>query len=187
MKSLALIVWCIALSIVYGIVHDQITVRMCLEYFTVAHPPLGIGENPTTLALAWGVIATWWVGLFLGVLLAVAARAGSWPKLEWRDLRLAIVLVLVVVFVLAMMSMVTGWVAGVSGRFRPPERIAEAIPYERWKHFHAAAWAHTASYAFGALGGLALCGHALLLRWRRASGIGRGRFGADPSARAPQR
>lgn len=173
MKSLVIVLFCIALSVVYGIVHDQITVRMCLEYFTLAHPPLGIGEDPTTLALAWGVIATWWVGLILGVALALAARVGSWPKLALRDLWLAIVIAMAIVFVLAMMSLVAGWVAGVSGRFRPPERIAEALPYERWKHFHAAAWAHTASYAFGALGGLALCAHALLLRWRRARGITR--------------
>jgi len=31
--------------------------------------------------LGWGIVATWWVGAILGVLLAVAARAGSRPKL----------------------------------------------------------------------------------------------------------
>ena len=35
-----------------------------LEYFTVLHPQvLPIDYPPTAIALVWGVIATWWVGL----------------------------------------------------------------------------------------------------------------------------
>jgi hypothetical protein len=26
--------------VVYGIVHDQVTARVCVEYFTVGHPPV---------------------------------------------------------------------------------------------------------------------------------------------------
>jgi hypothetical protein len=36
--------------------------------------------SPTLLAIGWGIIATWWVGLILGILAAPAARLGSWPK-----------------------------------------------------------------------------------------------------------
>jgi hypothetical protein len=57
----------------YGIVHDQITARICIEYFTVFHPPVFRTENPTLLGLGWGVIATWWLGAIMGVLLATAA------------------------------------------------------------------------------------------------------------------
>ena len=27
-------------AIVYGIVHDQVTAHLCVEYFTIAHPPV---------------------------------------------------------------------------------------------------------------------------------------------------
>lgn len=169
MSALRIVLACVVLAVVYGILHDQVTVRMCIEYFTLAHPPLGIGESPTVLGLAWGVIATWWMGVLVGVPLAIAARAGSWPKLELRDLRWALIGLVVLLAILATMALTAGWAAGVSDKFRPPPEIAARMPYERWKHFTSAAWAHAASYFFGTLGGIALCAHAVLLRWRRAS------------------
>lgn len=66
-------------SISYGIVHDQITIRICPEYFTVWHPHLFKTTNLTLLALAWGVLATWWVGLILGCILGAAATIGNSP------------------------------------------------------------------------------------------------------------
>src|SRR6266513_2858429 len=68
-------------AVSYGIIHDQTTVRVCVEYFTIGHPPLIPSTSPTLLALAWGVVATWWVGLPLGFTLASAARLGHRPKL----------------------------------------------------------------------------------------------------------
>ena len=48
----------------YGIAHDSVTAHVCVEYFSVAHPPIfGGTHSPILLALGWGVIATWWVGL----------------------------------------------------------------------------------------------------------------------------
>ena len=86
MKSLSIVALAMAAAISYGIVHDQITARICLEYFTIGHPRLIASESPTVLALFWGVVATWWVGLPLGIALAVAARIGGRPKLTATDL-----------------------------------------------------------------------------------------------------
>jgi hypothetical protein len=44
----------IAAAILYGILHDQVTARVCLEYFTVFHPPVFDTTSPTLLALGWG-------------------------------------------------------------------------------------------------------------------------------------
>ena len=41
----------IVAAVAYGIVHDQITARLCVEYFTVAHPPLIHTSSPTVLGL----------------------------------------------------------------------------------------------------------------------------------------
>lgn len=37
----------------YGVIHDQITVRICLEYFTIGHPRIFTTESPTLLAFGW--------------------------------------------------------------------------------------------------------------------------------------
>jgi hypothetical protein len=52
-----------------------VTARVCVEYFTVGHAPIFHTESPTLLAFWFGTMATWWVGLILGVLAALAARA----------------------------------------------------------------------------------------------------------------
>ena len=58
MAYIAIISMSVAAAVVYGVVHDQVTVRVCIEYFTIGHPPvLGI-ESPTLLGLYWGVVAT---------------------------------------------------------------------------------------------------------------------------------
>jgi hypothetical protein len=58
-ESLKIIVLCIVAAMVYGILHDQVTARVCVEYFTIGHPPIFHTDDPTLLAFGWGVIATW--------------------------------------------------------------------------------------------------------------------------------
>src|SRR3954471_15229661 len=83
----AIILLCIVAAVMYGIVHDQITARVCVEYFTIGHPPIFNTDSPTLLGLGWGVVATWWGGVVLGIGLAIAARAGTsrppWPVASW--------------------------------------------------------------------------------------------------------
>src|SRR4051812_38888834 len=86
MQFIGIILLAVSAAISYGIVHDQITARLCLEYFTIGHPLVFHTESPTLLAVGWGIIATWWVGLALGLLLACAGRLGNWPRVSARDL-----------------------------------------------------------------------------------------------------
>lgn len=172
MPALKIVLASTLAAVFYGVVHDQLTARFCLEYFTIGHPHLPVPQNATMLGLAWGVLATWWVGLGLGVLLALAARAGNLPKLELRDLRTPLVVLLVALFALALMALAMGWAGAVGEKFHPPPSLQAEIPRERWRFFVATAWAHSASYGFGALGGLAVCAHVLLVRRRRARGLG---------------
>src|SRR5690349_417924 len=80
MEAIKVVVLSIVAAALYGITHDQVTARICVEYFTLGHPPVFATESPTLLALGWGVLATWWWGLILGLLLAGSARLGSRPK-----------------------------------------------------------------------------------------------------------
>lgn len=37
-ESLKIVLLCIVAAIVYGILHDQVTARVCAEYFAIGHP-----------------------------------------------------------------------------------------------------------------------------------------------------
>ena len=86
MQSIAIVLLCLAAAVGYGILHDEVTARISLKYFTVGHPDLFGTDSPTLLGIGWGIVATWWVGLLLGVPIAVAARLGPRPKLTAWDL-----------------------------------------------------------------------------------------------------
>jgi hypothetical protein len=176
----AKIVLCTVLgAIVYGIVHDQITVRICLEYFTIGHPPVFGTVSPTFLALGWGVIATWWVGLPLGCALAIAARAGSNPKRDARSLMRPMGLLFLAMALCALAAGLAGAVLSWRGSISLWEPFYSAIPRSKHIRFLADAWAHSASYITGILGG------CLLVRWTWRSRRAAPRITADapsPSA-----
>jgi hypothetical protein len=69
-----IVAFCIAAAVCYGVVHDQFTIRICLEYFTVGHVPRFQSLPTTAHAAAWGIVATWWVGLTLGILVGLSSR-----------------------------------------------------------------------------------------------------------------
>jgi hypothetical protein len=156
MAVLRIVLLAVAAAILYGIVHDQVTARVAIEYFTVAHPPIVDSEDPTVLGLLWGVIATWWVGAILGILLAVAARAGSRERRTARDLVRPVAVLLGIMAASALAAGVLGWILGRSGTVVLLGDIARAVPTARHARFLGVWWAHLASYAVGAIGGLVL-------------------------------
>src|SRR5678815_3097494 len=164
MKSLQIIVLGVASAVLYGILHDQVTARVCLEYFTVFHPPVFRTTSPTLLGLGWGIIATWWVGLPLGVLLALAARAGSsQPRLNVCDLFRPVIYLMIMVGAIASVAGISGWLLAMHGVVGLPEWLAASIPTARHARFMADWWAHSTSYVAGAVGGLGLS----VVTWRR--------------------
>jgi len=164
MQGLKIIGLCILAAIAYGIVHDQITARICVEYFTVFHPPiLGGAKSPTVLAFGWGVIATWWVGAMLGVPLALLARAGPWPRLSASDLLPMIRTLLIVMAACAIAAGIAGYARGVMPRY-----MAQVLPPELHRRFLADWWAHNASYGSGFVGGMVLWIMTFLKRLRES-------------------
>ena len=157
MESVRIVGLCVLAAVTYGVVHDQFTARICVEYFTIGHPPLVPSESPTVLALAWGVVATWWVGLPLGALLAVAARSGAKPKLLARELRRPIVRLLIAMAIGAALAGSVAYVLARTGVISLQGRLATLVPADRHARFLADLWAHSASYALGLTGGLAVC------------------------------
>jgi H+/Cl- antiporter ClcA len=157
MKFIGIVLFAIGAAILYGIVHDQITTRICIEYFTMAHPRLILSDSPTVLGLFWGVVATWWVGLGLGVPLALASRVGRYPKLDWSHHRQGIVRLL---FIMAVLAVVAGLGVWLDTRTNDPFYLADLTGERISPHLRSrflAVWAaHLTSYGVGFLGGIAL-------------------------------
>lgn len=145
---------CVLAACGYGILHDQITARVSVEYFTIGHPRIVPSEDPTVLGLVWGVVATWWVGLILGVGLALVAQAGSWPRRSPRSLVRPVAILLGCMGLGATLSGLIGRSLAERGVFQLVKSLAAEIPPEKHVAFLTAGWAHGASYLLGFLGGL---------------------------------
>lgn len=164
MQSLAIIVVSILAAVVYGVIHDQITARVCVEYFTIGHPPLFKFEtsDPTLLAIGWGIVATWWVGLLLGIPLATASRFGKRDKVVVRQLYRPLAIVMASAAGCALLSGVVGYRLAIRDIVVLLEPLASRVPLDKHHVFIADLWAHSASYAIGSVGGILL----IILTWR---------------------
>src|SRR5262245_18902457 len=98
------------------------------------------------LALAWGVVATWWVGALLGIALAIAARTGSLPRIEASALHGSVLRIVLVMAACALLSGVIGWQLAKSGVLVLVGPVHDQVPEDRHVQFIAMLWAHVASY-----------------------------------------
>lgn len=169
MQVLSIIGLSVLAAIVYGIAHDQVTARICVEYFTIGHARLIASDSPTVLGFFWGVVATWWVGLPLGTGLAVAARSGSRRKLTAQELAPSLVRLLLAMFAVATVAGGIGYFTSKAGASFLIEPLASKVPADRHVAFLTCGWAHGASYLAGIFGGITLW----FRTWRR-------RWDADP-------
>ncbi len=154
MQSLRIVALCIGAAMLYGVLHNQVTARVCLEYFTIGHPPVFDTESPTVIAIGWGILATWWMGLLLGVPLALVARAGSRPRRDALSLIRPTCFLLGVMALGALLAGIIGSVLAASGAVILVEPLASRVPQERHVAFIADLWAHSSSYLVGLLGGI---------------------------------
>jgi hypothetical protein len=163
MQALAIVGLCIMAAVVYGVLHDQVTARICVEYFTIGHPRYFDTESPTLLGLGWGIIATWWVGLALGLELAIVARAGNRPPIGVRTLIRPVCRLLCRMALFAFLAGLLGYLMASLGRVSMPEGLAGRVPRDRHAAFLADGFAHAASYIVGFFGGV-----GMILRTRKA-------------------
>ncbi len=162
MKSAQVILFSILAACGYGIVHDQITVRVCPEYFTVAHPPLFHTTSLTLLALCWGVAATAGIGAALGVLLARVSQSGEAAPYPVGRIGRSILVLLAVMGGSAFLAAILGYGLSQRGVLSLPVALTARIPAPLHDRFMAVWFAHGASYLVGLGGGALLC----FLVWR---------------------
>ena len=141
----------------YGVVHDQITVRLCREYFTVAHLPLFQTRSTTLLALYSGVTATAGIGALLGFVLARVCHAGAYPPCRLSYLFRQVSLLLGIMSVSAVTMGIVGYCMSHFGVVGFPARFAAGLPSSQYDRFMAVCFAHWASYFVGFAGSALLC------------------------------
>ena len=151
-------------AIAYGIAHDNVTARVCVEYFTIGHVPIFGTESPTLLALGWGVLATWWVGLGLGIYLALVSRVGRKPKLTAGDLLKPLGYLLATMALVSLLAGLAGYYAATQRWVWLVGRLASDVPEAKHAAFLADLWAHLAAYASAFLGGVVLAIWATIRR-----------------------
>jgi hypothetical protein len=138
----------------YGVVHDQITARLCVEYFTIAHPPLFHTTSPTLLGICWGIAATFGVGIVLGVVLALVSQSEGPPSTPIPRVVRLIVCLLAVMAICASLAGLFGVELSRRSIVGFPAFLPAAIPASQHDRFMAVWFAHGASYLVGITGGL---------------------------------
>ena len=171
MEMVRIIALCIGSAVLYGILHDQVTARVCVEYFTIGHPRVFDTDSPTLLALGWGVIATWWVGLLLGFSAALVSRVGPWPKYSAALLLRPVAGLLVVMGCASLLAGIIGYFVAKAGGAWLVEPLRSQVPAEKHIAFLADLWSHITAYVIGFVGGIVLCVWVLFKRWRMAHGF----------------
>jgi hypothetical protein len=154
----------IGAAVAFGVVHDQVTARVCVEYFTIGHERIVATDSPLVLGLIWGVVATWWAGALAGVVVALAAREGPWPRLTWRHFVRPAAALSVAMAIAALGAGVLGYALTASGRIGIVPSYADAIVPGRQARFMADVFAHATSYGVGLLGAIAIAVQSLAIR-----------------------
>ncbi len=143
-EALPIIALCVAVAVSYGIIHDEFTAHLCVEYFTVAHPHLFATQSAEVLGVAWGITGTWWLGLLLGIVLArVSTVESGAPKLTAKFLSGRIALIVLVTAFSAIVSGIAVYYIALNCHMLLPD---PNVPTEKHTVFYAVWAAHLASY-----------------------------------------
>ena len=145
-------------AIAFGVVHDQVTARVCVEYFTIGHPPLFGTSSPTLLAVGWGVLGTWRLGLVLAVVTAIFARLGSRPPVTARRLLRPLAVLLLAVAAASLVFGIAGFFLVARDVIAVDRTLVWGVPPSSHARFVADLWAHRAAYLVGYFASVVLWG-----------------------------
>jgi len=151
-------------SVIYGLVHDQITIRICPEYFTIWHPHVVDTNDLTVLALVWGFIATWWMGAILGTVIGASAILGRRPLPPFRCIVRWIVAILAGSAACATVTGLVFWILRINIPYAVFDSRMSATSLEVQRRFTIDLAIHNASYNASAIG--AIVAGLFILRYR---------------------
>jgi hypothetical protein len=139
----------------FGIIHDEISYSVSNEYFTkfkfIQFRLLDTNLPDRFRAGEVGFLASWWMGIPLGILCGLAGFIQRSPTLMWRALIWSLPVIATFTFAIALAGLAYGWrrtgtinVASYRGWFVPPDAI-------ELRRFLCAGYMHNAAYLGGGL------------------------------------
>ncbi len=142
---------------IYGILHDQLTYTISPEYYTkfkfyqfglVDSGSEAIFSNPRFEVSIVGFMATWWVGLPVGMILGLVGLIHQNQKLMFRITMKAILITMMVAFLTGLIGLVYGqlYLAKTGVNWWLPQNLIDN------KNFIAVGTMHNFSYIGGLLG-----------------------------------
>jgi hypothetical protein len=141
----------------YAMLQDQISARLCPEYFTVLHPPIPGMTDPTLLGISWGFLGGWWGGILLGYAAGLTATLGSRPKLAPREVVRPLVVLVVGVAVVTGLCGASVWRHAEFLDISLNPGMAQLVPAERHHGLFVVACYYLVAYVSATIGGVVLC------------------------------
>lgn len=117
MKKIGILVLTVIISIImaslYGALHDQVTYSISSEYFTIyKFDQFGFldwgNNNPRLTTALIGVLATWWVGLYIGIVQGLVGLLHQSHKHMFTYVMRAIFITLGVAIVFGIIGYIVG-------------------------------------------------------------------------------
>jgi hypothetical protein len=166
--DLRIIALCIVAMAGYGMVQDQVSVRMSREYFTVGHPPIEGLHDPTLLGIAWGFMGGWWGGMLMGMAVGLVATLGKAPPLTVREVLPGVGWLVLAVASGTLLAGFSAWYNAGLTEVRLGGGWASSVPEGGHRAFLTVACAHLATYISAVGGAVVLCLYAARLRNKKA-------------------
>ena len=156
-------------AVVYGMLHDQVTVQICPEYFTVGHRPVFGEQSPVMLAMLWGLRASFWAGLILGTGLALSATVGATAQYTAVLLLRPVLLLLLSMACCALIAGMAGFYLANVHAVGLDHYWSSRIAIDKQPRYLACGFAHNASYLVGFFGGSILIRRTWMSRHKQRS------------------
>jgi hypothetical protein len=158
----------IALLAGYGMLQDQVSARLCPEYFTVFHNPIPGVADPTLLGVLWGFLGAWWGGLIMGYAAGLTATLGTKnPPLGACELVWPMAAVVAGTAAVTALCGVSVHIHAEAMQVQLPAYFERDVPAERHRGLLVVSCYHLAAYAAAVVGSLLLCGWVAAERHRR--------------------
>lgn len=117
-QNVLLILICICVASLYGIVHDQLTYSISPEYYTkfkfyqfgIVNDPNSFIANPRQLAILVGIMATWWIGMIIGLVIGLICLAVAPSQIIIKTALKAILLIILITFLTGLLGLAYGYI-----------------------------------------------------------------------------
>ncbi len=150
-------------AIAYGVLHDEVTAHLCIEYFTAGHPRIFNTQSPALLGFCWGVVATFPLGAVIGAIFADVSQAGGAAPHPIGALARSLLLLLSFMALCALLAGILGFELARHSILSLPASFDSLVAPSRRARFMAVWFAHAASYLAGFAGSAWLAARI----WRR--------------------